>query len=190
MDSIITSVILPGVGPVCPECLSRGHIPALPLSPGEVYSFGVTEPAAQLDWDVDRARRLIAARPRIAQRLDPAWVMQWLTERTTLTAEHLDHIPSEKLDEPAMIVEVVACPSGREPRPFRILIDGTHRLARKLRDGQACWAYLLTEQEQASICTYRLGGKVADMPTLPGWGVRDHEAGIITTASAPTDDVA
>jgi hypothetical protein len=44
MSSIITSVILPGIGPVCPECFSRGHIAALPLSPNEVYSFGVTEP--------------------------------------------------------------------------------------------------------------------------------------------------
>src|SRR5712692_2486134 len=74
MSCIITRVILPGIGPVCPECFSRGHIAALPLSPKEVYSFGVTEPEAQLDWDVDGARRLIAARPRTAQRLDPNWL--------------------------------------------------------------------------------------------------------------------
>ena len=58
MSSIITRVILPGIGPVCPECFSRGHIAASPLSPKEVYSFGVTEPEAQLDWDVDAARKL------------------------------------------------------------------------------------------------------------------------------------
>src|SRR5712692_10288994 len=58
MSSIITRVILPGIGPVCPE----------------VYSFGGTEPEAQLDWDVDAARGLIAARPRTAQRLDPNWL--------------------------------------------------------------------------------------------------------------------
>ena len=190
MDSIITSVILPGVGPVCPECLSRGHIPALPLSPGEVYSFGVAEPPAQLDWDIDRARRLIAERPRVAQRVDPAWLMYWLAARTTMTAEHLDHIPPDKLDEPAIIVEVVACPPGCDPRPFRILIDGTHRLARKLRDRQACWAYLLTEKEQASICTYRVRGHVSDMPTLPGWGIGEREAGIILSTSDPRDHVA
>jgi hypothetical protein len=44
MASIISRVILPGVGGVCPECLSRGHLPALRLSPREVYSFGLTEP--------------------------------------------------------------------------------------------------------------------------------------------------
>jgi len=190
MDSIITSVILPGVGPVCPECLSRGHIPALRLSPSEVYSFGVAEPPAQLDWDIDCARRLISERPRAPQRVDPAWLAQWLARRTTVTAEHLDHIPPEKLDEPAIMVDVVACPPGCHPRPFRILIDGTHRLARKLRDGQAGWAYLLTEQEQASICTYRIGGQVAEMPTVPGWGIGPREAGIIVHSSAPRDDIA
>jgi hypothetical protein len=140
VGSIMTSVILPGVGPVCPECLSRGYVPALPLLPGEVYSFGVAEPPAQLDWDIDCARRLISERPRAAQRVHPEWLAEWLARRTTVTAEHFDHIPPEKLDEPAIIVEVAACPPGREPRPFRILIDGTHRLARKLRDGQACGA--------------------------------------------------
>ncbi len=65
MDSIISRVILPGVGSVCPECLSRGHVPALPLTPREVYSFGVSEPRAQIDWDIDAARAMIAARPRI-----------------------------------------------------------------------------------------------------------------------------
>ena len=74
MDSIISRVILPGVGPVCPECLSRGHLPSLRLSPREVYSFGLTEPPSQLDWDVDAARALIAARPRTAHRLEPFWL--------------------------------------------------------------------------------------------------------------------
>ena len=193
MDSIMTSVILPGVGPVCPECLSRGHIPSLPLPPwlvAEVYSFGVVEPPSQLDWDIDCARRLIAERPRAAQRVDGAWLVHWLATRTSVTAEHLDHIPPEKLDEPGIIVEIVACPPGCDPRPFRILIDGTYRLARKLRDGQAGWAYLLTEQEQASICTYRVCGHVAEMPTLPGWGIREREAGITLNSSGPRDDVA
>ena len=52
------------------------------LSPKEVYSFGVTEPEAQLDWDIDAARGLIAARPRTAQRLEQNWLESWLGERT------------------------------------------------------------------------------------------------------------
>src|SRR5687767_14399104 len=105
MDSIISRVILPGVGPVCPECLSRGRLPALPLSPREVYSYGVPEPPCQFDWDVDAARALIAARPRVAQRLDAGWLRTWLSERTSVTTEHLEHIPTPLLDEPGILVE-------------------------------------------------------------------------------------
>jgi hypothetical protein len=85
MSSIITRVILPGLGPVCPECFSRGHVGALSLAPGEVYSYGIAEPRTQLDWDVDAARALIANRPRTAQRLDTNWLKSWLTERTSIT---------------------------------------------------------------------------------------------------------
>jgi len=108
MDSIISRVIVPGVGPVCPECLSRGHLPAVRLSPREVYSFGLSEPQSQLDWDVDAARALIAARPRTARRLDPVWLSTWLTERTSITVEHLEHIPPASFDEPAILVEIMA----------------------------------------------------------------------------------
>ncbi len=187
MSSIITRVILPGLGPVCPECFSRGDIAALPLSPKEVYSFGVTQPEAQLDWDVDEARVLIAARPRTAQRLDPNWLESWLAERTSITPEHLDHIPADKLEEPGILVEIMGCPPGGEPEPFRILIDGTHRAARKLRDRQAYWAFLLTEEEQRSICTYRLEGQVSELSSFPGPGITDREAGVFLSFASESD---
>ncbi len=190
MNSIISSVVLPGLGPVCPECFSRGYVSALQLSPKEVYSFGMTEPRSQLDWDVDTARALIAARPRTAGRLDPSWLKTWLADRTSVTAEHLDHIPADKLAEPAVLVEIMACPPEAEPQPFRILIDGTHRAARKLRDRQDCWAFLLTEDEQRSICTYQLEGQVVELPSFPGPGISDREAGILLTSVAECDDVA
>jgi hypothetical protein len=190
MNSVITHVILPGVGPICPECLTRGYVPALRLSPREVYSFGLTEPHCQLDWDVDAARALIAARPRTPQRLNDVWLEEWLTERTSVTAEHLDHIPAARLDEPAIVVEVVACPPGGSPQPFRILIDGTHRAARKLRDRQDCWAYLLTEEEQRSICIYRVDGHLVGIPTLTGPGVDDRAEGVIDCSLSVSDHVA
>jgi len=187
MSSIITRVILPGLGPVCPECFSRGHIAALRLSPNEVYSFGVTEPQAQFDWDVDAGRALIAANPRTAQRLDPTWLESWLAERTTITPDHLDHIPADKLDEPGILIEIMACSPGGEPRPFRILIDGTHRGARTLRDGRECWAFLLTEEEQRSICTYQLEGQVAELPSFSGAGITDREAGVFVSSASKSD---
>jgi hypothetical protein len=187
MSSIITHVILPGLGPVCPECFSRGHVGALPVTPGEFYSYGITEPQAQLDWDVDAARALIADRPRAAQRLETNWLESWLTERTSVTPEHLDHIPARKLDEPGILVEIMAGPPGGEPQPFRILIDGTHRAARKLRDHQDYWAFLLTEEEQYSICTYRLEGRAAQVPSFPGPGITDREAGVFLSLAIESD---
>ncbi len=174
----IARVIVPGLGSVCPECFSRGHVAALPHGVPEVYSFGLTEPASQLDWHIDRARALVAARPRAALRLDPEWIARWLAERTSFTPEHLDHLPDDTLEEPCLILEIVQCPPHGRPSPFRILIDGTHRAARRLRDGRQVLAYLLTEEEQRSVCAYRLEGSVMEIPNMPGPGITDEQAGI------------
>ena len=40
----LACVILPGLGPVCPECFCRGHIAAMPFRVPEVYSFFLTQP--------------------------------------------------------------------------------------------------------------------------------------------------
>jgi hypothetical protein len=101
LDPTNTRIVLPGRGPVCLEYASRGYIPDLPFSATEVYTFGITEPRTELDWDIDRARAIIAARPRNPLRLDPEWLQTWLSERTSVTAEHLDHIPSHRSDRHA-----------------------------------------------------------------------------------------
>jgi len=181
MTLTVSRVILPGIGAVCVECLSRGHVAALPLRPGEVYTFGVTEPCAEYSWDVDAARAMVVARPRAARRLGRAWLATWLVERSSFTPEHLDHIPSDKLAEPGIVIQVLAGPPRGQPEPFPILIDGTHRAARCLRDGQEFWAYLLTEKEQRSICIYRRGGYVIECPSFPGEGITDRDAGIFAT---------
>jgi hypothetical protein len=85
---------------------------------------------------------------------------------------------------------VVVCPPAGDPQPFRILIDGSHSATRKLRDRQDCWAYLLTEEEQRSICTYRVAGQVVEVPTFPGPGIGDREADIIVSSAAASDSVA
>ena len=63
-------------------------------------------------------------------------------------------------------------------QPFRILIDGTHRAVRRMLDGRACWAYLLTEEEQLSICAYHQQGQRLEIPTVLGSGVTNQDARI------------
>jgi hypothetical protein len=176
--SKISHAILPGLGQVCPECLSRGHIAEFPLSVGEVYSFDITEPPSRLDWDIAAARTLITARPRTAQRLSPTWLAAWLAQWTSITPEHLEHIPADRRDEPGILVEILVCIPGGRPEPFRVLIDGTHRAARKLRDSQDVWTYLLTEQEQRSICTYYVNGQMTELSSFAGPGVTPEQAGL------------
>ncbi len=183
----ITRVILPGLGAVCAECFSRGHVAALPLRVPEVYSFGLTEPASQLDWNVDAARALVAARPRAAKRLDLDWLEDWLRERTPVTPEHLDHLPADKVEEPGLVVELVNCPPGGVPQAFYILIDGSHRAARRLREGREVYAYLLTEEEHRAVCTYRLEGRIVELPTIAGPGVTDEQAGIEVDGSSSAE---
>ena len=178
MNSVVSHVILPGLGSVCPECFSRGHVGEFRLEVPETYTFGVTEPDAELEWDVAAARRFIQDRPRAAILLDPAWLLPWVVERSRFTLEHLDHIPVSQLDEPGILLEIVAGPNEAKLQAFRILIDGTHRAVRRMLDGRACWAYMLTEEEQRSICTYRKGGRVVQIPSLPARGVSDDDAGI------------
>lgn len=189
MTTIITSVYLPGLGQVCPECFSRGHVAGFPAA-REVYSFGLVDPASQLDWDIVAARALVAARPRSPQRVESEWLRHWLSVRSAYAPEHLDHIPADKLAEPGILVEILAGPTDGELQPFRILIDGTHRAARKLRDGQDFWAYLLTEGEQRSVCSYYREGARTELPTSEGEGVDDRQAGILVAAATSESDVA
>jgi len=101
MTTIITRVHLPGIGHVCPECFSRGHLTAFPLPPGEVYSFGVVNPPAQFDWNVDSARALIAARPRSAQRLESECLQDWLANRSTHARSTWTTFPRTSSTSPA-----------------------------------------------------------------------------------------
>ena len=106
-------------------------------------------------------------------------LLAWLRRHVAITEQHLDHLPDDVLDEPGIIVVIETAEAPGAPlREFAILIDGSHRAARALRDRRRFRAYLLTEQEQASIATYTLNGQVEPMPTSPGPGVTDADAGI------------
>ncbi len=177
--SSITRVILPGLGEVCPECFTRGFVGDFPITGLETYTFSLTQPESELNWDIPSARELLAERPRQPTRLDPAALAGWLRSRVTITSEHLNHIPADKRDEPGIVV-VVSTAIGPEAPLYElpILIDGSHRAALALRDGRDFFAYLLTEDEQRSICTYRVGGQLTEIPLVPGPGVTDRQAGL------------
>ena len=77
------------------------------------------------------------------------------------------------------VVITVAARPGAPMFDFGILIDGSHRAALALRDGRDFSAYLLTEQEQRSICTYTVEGKVTEIPLIaPGPGITPEDAGL------------
>ncbi len=171
--------ILPSSGPVCLECFSRGFVGALPVKTDEVYTFSFTCPESELTWDIRRARELLARRPRQPRKLDPRRLTEWLRERVSVTPEHLEHIPVDKYREPGIAVIITTATSpDAPPHDFAILIDGSHRAALALRAGRDFSAYLLTEEEQRSICTYRVEGQVAEIPLISGPGITDADVGL------------
>ena len=96
MTGAISTVILPGLGPVCPECFGRGFVGGLPIGGREIYTFSMTGPDSELSWDIARAQELLAKRPRRPKKLDPVELSDWLRNRVTITPRHLDHIPVAK----------------------------------------------------------------------------------------------
>ena len=180
MTGAITTVILPGLGAVCPECFGRGFVGGLPINGREIYTFSMTGPDSELSWDIARAQKLLAQRPRKPKKLDPVELADWLRTRVTITPGHLDHIPVEKRGLPGIFVVITVAAGPDAPMSdFGILIDGSHRAALALRDGRDFYAYLLTEQEQRSICTYTVEGKVTEIPRIAaGPGITHEDAGL------------
>jgi hypothetical protein len=72
----ITTVILPGLGAVCPECFGRGFVGGLPINGREIYTFSMTGPASELSWDIARAEELLTA--PASQEARPADLADWL----------------------------------------------------------------------------------------------------------------
>ena len=134
----------------------------------ESFTFTFHDPESTATWNVDEARAMIARVPRPPLPLDPTWLKGWLATKETFDPGHLDHIPASRREEPGILIRVANIEAPGAPiRWVYILIDGSHRAALALRQGRTFYAYLLSEQEQYSICTYTLaGGEAGNMPTL------------------------
>src|SRR6266498_2479447 len=66
----ISTVILPGLGAVCPECFCRGFLRlsrGLPIDGREIYTFSMTGPESELSWDIARAQELLTQRPHTVE---------------------------------------------------------------------------------------------------------------------------
>ncbi len=92
-----------------------------------------------LRFNIRIARELV--RPEMLHRVDPAAMIKWL-ESTQVWTEHLDHLPRD-LGPGIMVTLPNHC--------GRLVIDGNHRAARALRDGQEFFAYLLPEKQTLKL---------------------------------------
>ncbi len=174
MTGAISTVMLPGLGAVCPECFGRGFVGGLPIDGREIYTD------SELSWDIARAQELPTQRPRRPKKLDPVEAAEWLRARVTITPRHLDHVPVAQRGAPGIFVVITVAARPDAPTfDFGMLIDGSHRAALALRDGRDFFAHLLTEQEQRSICTYTVEGKVTETPQIAaGPGIMREDAGL------------
>ncbi|HEX2918259.1 MAG TPA: hypothetical protein VHN81_07045 [Edaphobacter sp.] len=103
-----------------------------------------------LRFNIRIARELV--RPEMLHRVDPAATTKWL-ESTQIWPEHLDHLP---LDLGPGIMVTLPNQCGR------LVIDGNHRAARALRDGQEFLAYLLPEKQTLELLRSSMGKREAD----------------------------
>jgi hypothetical protein len=142
----------------------------------ESFTYQFVNPNAELVWDMEQARAILAKHPRDPQLVDPDWLASWLSTKETFVPEHLEHIPPDKREDPGIVVQIAHAEAPGQPMEWLpILVDGSHRGALALREGRDFYAYELTEKEQYSICTYTPGGgRSSKMPLVRACGCRWH----------------
>lgn len=112
--------------------------------PGEEY-FELRS----LRFNLQIARAL--CRPSMLHRVDPAALRQWLAH-VHLTDRHIDHLPKDL--GPGIMATL--------PGLGRPLVDGNHRGARALRDGDDFVVYLLPEYDTLELLRRSMGHFAAD----------------------------
>lgn len=142
----------------CPRCGGRAHYDV------ECYRWG-----RDSAWDVNMARRIVNQRPRELMRFTRAdfealplciWPERGVPERElnapapwVPVVGHLDHIPDEKLYEPPILITcTMTTRQGQVLGARLVLIDGTHRSAKRLRAGELSIGVYTLTREESYLC--------------------------------------
>jgi hypothetical protein len=128
----MTTHIDPKESADCPECRGR-------LEGFQIYTVTRLEDQALMAWDVGLALK-ICSDGRSPILIQPDQLDDMLRVNQ-FDPRHLDHV------DPAP--PGIACPVDYtdDLQPILCLIDGSHRAARRRREGLAFFAYVLTDQE-------------------------------------------
>ena len=133
----------------------------------ETYEWIPTDGAPPVYWDVDAAKRILAAAPRPPAR---AWVAElWAELLATAHPLTWAHVAEVDISTP-----LIALPAG----PGYVLIDGWHRVARARMMGRASlpiWVLTADEAEQVrvadpadpSVLLSRLMARLTDLAITP-----------------------
>jgi hypothetical protein len=149
---------------------------------GESYSFTMTDPDQEIVWSLDVARGYIRAGLVPIMELDPDALKSWIDTYADVDEAHLDHIPLESIYVPGILIAIATAPTVDDPiEIFPILLDGTHRATRALREGRPFFAYVLNEPQQRDCrVQYWLNGRlIAQTEPIPGGWPDIREARIL-----------
>jgi hypothetical protein len=161
-EQIMTTHIDPQESADCPECRGR-------LEGSQIYTVTRLEDQALMAWDVGLALKICSdGRSPILIRPDQLDEMLRVNQ---FDPRHLDHV------DPAL--PGIACPVDYtdDLQPILCLIDGSHRAARRRRDGLPFVAYVLTDQE-SQLCQQTMKVKLFRM-------LQGHQTG----STAPTTPI-
>lgn len=130
------------------------------------YSIEVMCPdgsTGTMEFKVAKAQAMVDVDPRPARYLTPAALRRFLERHAeALNQAHLDHLPLELRSRPGLVAQFDELDDQGRQVPTAVLIDGTHRAARALRDGYAFHAYVLTDAEMAA-CVEVIGVDIAQL---------------------------
>jgi hypothetical protein len=143
------------IRPDCPKCMELVQVGT------DTYTYTIQPTSTKnyvrcWTWNISLARDIIAATPRPAEPLD--------VEKTAAHLAGSDYLPGH-LDHVNIGVPGIMAPITIDGQEGWVLIDGTHRMLRCQRDGQAGFPVYPIERWESLLC-------LAEVPHLPHRGVQ------------------